>query len=72
MSNLKDRVKAPLVGDPLHPIEEVGEVLGNVSNGVVYRLIKNGDLGSVRVGRRIMIPESDLNAYLAARYQPAK
>jgi excisionase family DNA binding protein len=59
-----------LVEDELHHIEEAGKKLG-VSNGVVYRLVSTGQLGSVRVGRRIMIPRSDLNEYLNKTYAPA-
>lgn len=38
-----------------------------VSTMTVYRLIKGGELGAIRVGRHYRIRESDLSAYLDAR-----
>jgi excisionase family DNA binding protein len=47
----------------------VGEVasLMRVSNMTVYRLIKSGDLGAIRVGKNYRIRESDVNRYLSER-----
>lgn len=68
---LRDRITPPVVGDPPpFTVEETAERL-NVSIGVVYRLIKRSDLGCVQVGRRFMIPQSDLNRYLLNQYKPA-
>jgi excisionase family DNA binding protein len=39
-----------------------------VSTMTVYRLIKSGDLPAVRVGRSFRVRESDVDAYLGARY----
>ena len=38
-----------------------------VSNMTIYRLIKSGQLGAVRVGKNYRIRESDVNRYLADR-----
>ena len=48
----------------------VGEVadLMRVSSMTVYRLIKAGDLGAVRVGKSYRIREDDVNTFLARRY----
>ena len=48
----------------------VGEVadLMRVSSMTVYRLIKAGDLGAVRVGKSYRIREDDVNTFLASRY----
>ena len=47
----------------------VGEVaqLMRVSNMTVYRLIKGGQLGAVRVGRSYRIRRHDLESYLSER-----
>lgn len=42
-----------------------------VSNMTVYRLIKAGELGAVRVGKSYRIREDDIDRYLAARYTEA-
>jgi excisionase family DNA binding protein len=48
----------------------VGEVadLMRVSSMTVYRLIKAGDLGAVRVGKSYRIREDDVNTFIASRY----
>lgn len=38
-----------------------------VSNMTVYRLIKNGDLPALRVGKNYRIRESDVEVYLSDR-----
>ena len=47
----------------------VGEVAAamRVSNMTVYRLIKAGELGAIRVGKNYRIRESDVNRYLSDR-----
>ena len=42
-----------------------------VSNMTVYRLIKAGDVGAVRVGKSYRISEADIDRYLADRYTEA-
>lgn len=42
-----------------------------VSNMTVYRLIKSGQLGAVRVGRGYRIWEEDARRYLDERYMDA-
>lgn len=51
--------------DPLLTVAEVAGTL-RVSNMTVYRLIKSGELGALRVGKNYRIRASDLDAYLAA------
>jgi excisionase family DNA binding protein len=53
-------------GDRLLTVAEVAETM-RVSNMTVYRLIKNGDLPALRVGKNYRIRESDVNAYLSDR-----
>lgn len=39
-----------------------------VSTMTVYRLIKSGELGAVRVGKSYRIREADLDTFLDSRY----
>lgn len=59
-------------GDRLLTVGEVASVM-RVSNMTVYRLIKSGHLGAIRVGKNYRIRESDVNRYLserAVRFEP--
>jgi excisionase family DNA binding protein len=51
----------------------VGEVaqLMRVSKMTVYRLIKQGDLPAVRIGRGYRMREEDVHRYLDSRYTQA-
>ena len=51
----------------------VAEVAGllRVSTMTVYRLIKAGELASVRVGRSYRVAEDDVDRYLASSYTQA-
>ena len=51
----------------------VGEVARHlrVSNMTVYRLVKQGQLAAVRVGRGYRIREEDVRKYLEQRYMDA-
>ena len=51
----------------------VAEVAGllRVSTMTVYRLIKAGDLPSVRVGKSYRVREDDVDRYLATSYTQA-
>jgi excisionase family DNA binding protein len=51
-------------------VAEVAEML-RVSNMTVYRLLKAGELPSVRIGKSFRVREDDLDAYLAERYTEA-
>ncbi len=51
-------------------VSEVASAL-RVSNMTVYRLINNGQLGAVRVGKSYRLREEDLDKYLADRYTEA-
>lgn len=52
--------------DRLLTVGEVADVM-RVSNMTVYRLIKSGSLGAIRVGKNYRIRESDVNRYLSDR-----
>ena len=51
-------------------VAEVADLL-RVSTMTVYRLIKAGELASVRVGKSYRVREDDVDHYLAARYTEA-
>lgn len=51
-------------------VAEVARQL-RVSNMTVYRLIKSGELGAVRVGRGYRLMEDDVQKYLDKRYMDA-
>jgi excisionase family DNA binding protein len=51
-------------------VSEVAQVL-RVSKMTVYRLIRQGDLPAVRIGRGFRIREDDVYRYLDSRYTEA-
>jgi excisionase family DNA binding protein len=51
-------------------VSEVARVL-RVSKMTVYRLIRQGDLPAVRIGRGFRIREDDMHRYLESRYTEA-
>ena len=51
-------------------VNEVAQVM-RVSKMTVYRLIKQGDLPAVRIGRGYRVREEDVDRYLDARYTEA-
>ena len=53
-------------GDRLLTVAEVAATM-RVSNMTVYRLIKNGDMPALRVGKNYRIRETDVDAYLSER-----
>jgi excisionase family DNA binding protein len=58
--------KRPFIGDRLLTVGEVADVM-RVSNMTVYRLIKSGQLGAIRVGKNYRIRESEVDRYLQER-----
>jgi len=53
-------------GEPLLTVGEVAHVM-RVSNMTVYRLIKSGQLGAIRVGKNYRIRRGDIDRYLNDR-----
>jgi excisionase family DNA binding protein len=53
-------------GDPLLTVGEVATLM-RVSNMTVYRMIKSGQLGAIRVGKNYRIRRSDVERYLSDR-----
>ncbi len=55
---------------PVYTVLEVAERL-RVGNRSVYRLIEDGHLRAVKIGRLVRIPESALNDFLAGDEEAA-
>ncbi len=51
-------------------VNEVADLL-RVSRMTVYRLIKEGAIGALRVGRSYRLREDDVDDYLSRRYTDA-
>jgi excisionase family DNA binding protein len=51
-------------------VNEVADLL-RVSRMTVYRLIKEGDIAALRVGRSYRLREDDVDDYLSERYTVA-
>ena len=51
-------------------VNEVADLL-RVSRMTVYRLIKEGQLAAIRVGRNYRLREDDVDEYLSKRYTEA-
>ncbi len=60
-------VSQPLSKSRFLTVQEVADLM-RVSTMTVYRIIKAGDLAAVRFGRSFRVRESDVDAYLGARY----
>lgn len=50
--------------EPVLRVEEVAEHFG-VQPGTIYRLIREGSMRCVRVGRLVRVPRSALNEFVA-------
>ena len=58
----------PRLQDSLHTVDGTGARL-EVSRATVYRLLRDGELASVTIGRSRRIPESEINAFIERRRQ---
>lgn len=50
----------------LYTIQEAMEVLGGISRGTVYKLMREGVLASVLIGRRRLIPCRAIDNFIAS------
>jgi excisionase family DNA binding protein len=60
----------PFTEARLLTVNEVADLL-RVSRMTVYRLIKEGDMAALRVGRSYRLREDDVDSYLSQRYTEA-
>jgi excisionase family DNA binding protein len=54
------------MNDRLHDVETTQQLMGGIARTTVFELIRSGELGSVKVGRRRMVPQSQIDAYIRA------
>ena len=50
-------------------VEEAGHLLG-ISRGLAYALVSRGDIASIRLGRRIVVPRRALDHYSTSPTMP--
>jgi excisionase family DNA binding protein len=63
-------MRAPFTEARLLTVNEVADLL-RVSRMTVYRLIKEGQMPALRVGRSYRLREDDVDDYLSSRYTEA-
>jgi excisionase family DNA binding protein len=63
-------MKRPFTEARLLTVNEVADLL-RVSRMTVYRMIKDGEMPAVRVGRGYRLREDDVDTYLSDRYTEA-
>lgn len=51
------------------PVEEAGEMLG-ISRSLAYELVRRGELPSLRLGRRVVVPVRALEAMVEHASEP--
>lgn len=54
------------INDRLNDIKGTQERLGGIGRTTLFELIRTGKLRSVKVGKRRMVPDSEIDAYIAA------
>jgi excisionase family DNA binding protein len=62
--------KRPFTEARLLTVNEVADLL-RVSRMTVYRMIREGNMAAVRVGRGYRLREDDVDTYLSDRYTEA-
>lgn len=56
----------------LYPIPEARERLGGIGHSTIYRLINEGRITKVNIGRRGFVTAESLDAYVASLTEEAK
>ena len=51
----------------LVPIPDARHYLGGISHETIYRLIRAGQLGVIKVGRRTFVDQSELDRFIDER-----
>lgn len=52
-------------------LTETQHRLGGIGRTSLFGLLRDGDLRAVRIGRRTMIPESQIDAYIRRKIEPS-
>lgn len=50
--------------DSLHALPKAQEQLGYIGRTKVFELIKRGELETVKIGRRRLVPQSSIDRYI--------
>jgi len=53
-----------------YSVEEVATMLG-IARGKAYEHVRSGEIPSIRMGRRLLIPRARFHAWLNGRTRPA-
>ena len=61
-----DRREKTVTERDLYTVDETRKRLGGISRKMVYRLLRAGDLSSVLIGRRRLIPNSAIESFVAS------
>lgn len=51
----------------LYPIDEARERLGGIARETIYRLIRSGELRTIQIGSRRMVPADAITDLIAQR-----
>ena len=62
--------REPFTEARLLTVNEVADLL-RVSRMTIYRMIRQGDMAALRVGRNYRLREEDVHSYLTERYTEA-
>lgn len=52
------------MADRLNDIDATRQQLGNIGRTQVFELFKTGQLASVKIGKRRLVPQSAIDAYI--------
>lgn len=55
----------------LHPVPDAQKVLGGVSRSTIYNLVARGELEFVHIGRRALVTDESLRAFVDRLRTPA-
>ena len=55
---------------PTMPVEEVGETLG-IGRSAAYEAVRRGEIPSIRIGRRVLVPTAALRVLLGIDAPPS-
>ena len=70
-SNYKGKQKQDNSVDRLLSIKEVVRILG-LGRATLYEMCRTRQIGQVRVGRRVLIPESAVKEFVSTRIVPVR
>lgn len=57
------------MSDRLYDIEGTRERLGGIGRTTLFELFRTREIGSVKIGRRRLVPQSQIEAYIAKQLE---